>query len=130
MIDEHIHQFFQLFENRNEKIPALEKLRELCLPQVMIMHKEGNSISIMTLEEFITPRHQKLTDGSLSNFQEHEIKEITHIENEIAQRISRYQKIGILNGVPFQGEGTKSFQLIKQNKKWRIASIIWEDSIG
>jgi hypothetical protein len=47
--------------------------------------------------------------------------------SNIAQRFSRYQKSGYLNGTYFKEYGSKFFQFIKTNNGWKINSLIWED---
>ncbi len=87
----------------------------------------GLDEEVYNLKSFIQPRRALLTNGSLVEFSEIEVSERTVIISNMAQRISKYKKDGILNGIFFEQTGTKFFQLIKTVDGWKIVSVIWED---
>lgn len=119
--------FFNLFTNINGKKPDFESIDDICLNETIIIKKDKNNEEVYTLDSFITPRKRILTDGTLTEFEEYEVNEETKIVNNIAQRFSKYQKRGYLNGNYFEGNGTKFFQYVKTAKGWKINSVIWED---
>lgn len=80
-----------------------------------------------TVEEFIEPRQQLLAEGRLVNFNEWETSERTKTVGAIASRFSEYRKSGILDGVPFEGGGTKTMQFVLTPDGWRIAAVSWCD---
>ena len=46
----------------------------------------------------------------------------------VVQRIRlRYAKRGTLDGVAFEGGGTKSLQFVRTERAWKIASLVWTD---
>ena len=120
-------QFFNLFDNTGHKIPDWAIAQKICIPEIIIIKKTGLNEVVYNLENFIEPRKAILSDGTLTNFQEHELREETQIIGNIAQRQSRYQKSGNLFGKSFIETGTKFFQFIKTNDGWRINSLVWED---
>ncbi len=125
-VDELIRSFFQVFTNR-EKQPDWMVIDTLCIPETIIIKKTGITETVYDLASFIGPRKEMLTNGTLTNFEEKEIKEETRITGNIAQRYSRYKKAGILNGQSFEGYGNKFFQLIRTANGWKINAVIWED---
>jgi RimJ/RimL family protein N-acetyltransferase len=127
MINAITKTFFSLFTNTNNNIPNLEAIHQICLPGAVIMKQENKSVQVYDLDSFIRPRQAILIDGTLTDFEEYEVEEDTRIINHIAQRFSRYQKSGFLNGQRFEARGAKLFQYAKNHEGWKISAVIWED---
>lgn len=119
--------FFGLFTNTNQTQPDLSAIYTTCIPECIIVKKMEDAEIVYTLESFIAPRKTILSDGTLTEFEEHEIAEESKVIGHIAQRYSRYQKSGYLNGEYFKEYGHKFFQFVKTQDGWRINSLIWED---
>lgn len=81
----------------------------------------------MTVAEFAEPRVKLLTSGTLQGFHEWETSNTTSEHGEFAVRISAYSKSGTLESRPYEGVGTKLFQLARTDEGWRIASLCWFD---
>ena len=126
-VDNLVKVFFSIFNNTEQKQPDWTIIYRICIPETIIIKKIGVGEAVYHLESFIEPRKKILTDGTLTNFEETETKEETKIIGGIAQRFSKYQKSGYLNGVYFKEYGNKFFQFIKTGNGWKINSLIWED---
>ncbi len=126
-IDRLAESFFGLFSNRDGVRPDLGRIFDLFIPNGLIAKCTGPDPEISTLHEFIAPRQELLTNGSLTDFSESETSEGTHIFGNTAQRVSTYQKSGCLNGVPFSTRGVKTFQFVRTRIGWRILSVSWDD---
>lgn len=126
-IDNITKVFFGLFTNTNQTQPDLSAIYTTCISECIIVKKMEGAEIVYTLESFIAPRKTILSDGTLTEFEEHEIAEETKVIGHIAQRYSRYQKSGYLNGEYFMEYGHKFFQFVKTQDGWRINSFIWED---
>ena len=126
-IDQLCTAFFDLFTNTDSKVPDLDMIYTLCIPQAIIIKKEKRTESVYDLASFIEPRRKILSDGTLIDFKEWETGETTIISNNIAQRFTYYEKSGKLNGVSFNQKGIKNFQFIKTHDGWKIVSVVWED---
>jgi RimJ/RimL family protein N-acetyltransferase len=127
LIDDLTKQFFNIFNNTNKQQPNWELIHSVCIPETVIIKKIDLKEEVYNLETFIAPRKKILSDGTLTEFEEKEINEETKILGNIAQRFTKYQKSGFLNGVSFKEYGNKFFQFIKTTQGWRINSVIWED---
>ena len=125
-LDRIVAQFFAAFISNDRGDTRLESVLHLFLPQALIV-KTCGAIAIYSLESFIDPRQKILTDGTLLQFEEHEVMEQTVIFGDIGQRLSVYQKSGVLAGKPFVERGVKSFQFVKIGLDWKIASLCWDD---
>ena len=80
-----------------------------------------------SLEEFLRPREELLTSGTLVDFEETEISSRTDVYGQIAQRASLYRKSGVLAGVSFQTKGVKTFQFVRTPAGWKISAVAWDD---
>src|SRR5262245_29601969 len=112
-LDSLTKSFFNIFNNKDRKQVNLDAIRNMCIPEIVIIKKTGLSQAIYSLDSFIEPRIKILSDGTLRNFEESETEETTQIVGHIAQRQSKYQKSGYLNNSYFAETGTKLFQFIK-----------------
>jgi hypothetical protein len=125
-IDNIVNLLFDIFTNTNQQQPDWTIINTVFIPETIIIKKSA-AAAVYNLDSFIEPRRRILTDGTLTDFQEGETKEETTIIGNIAQRFSKYQKSGYLNGTYFKEYGNKFFQFIKTNTGWKINSLIWED---
>jgi hypothetical protein len=126
-IDSLTKLFFGIFTNINRQQPDWTIINNICIPETVMIKKSDTAEVVYNLQSFIEPRRKILSDGTLTNFEESEIKEETKIIGSIAQRFSKYQKSGYLNGEYFKEYGNKFFQFIKTTDGWKINSLIWED---
>jgi len=126
-INQFVSSFFSCFDNRSNKAPNFDELKDMFLPTAIICKRTGLSIEEMSVEQFIAPRKELLTNGCLVNFHEWEIEHQSFIQGGIASRICRYAKEGLFNGKPYEGEGNKHIQLVLSCDGWKISSILWED---
>ena len=126
-IDQVMDAFFQAFGNLGGARPRLEGLRELLLPEAVIVRQAGAAPEVFGLESFIAPRERLLTDGTLTDFQEEEVEAQTTVWGGIAQRLSLYRKSGVLSGQAFRTRGMKTTQLVRTPAGWRISALAWDD---
>ncbi|NIG55374.1 DUF4440 domain-containing protein [Chitinophaga sp. Cy-1792] len=125
-IDTVTKAFFSAFCNKYGPAP-LDNLAACCIDEIVIIKNTQGNSEIYNFTTFVEPRKEVLTNGTLVDFEEYGISETTVIETHIAQRFSRYEKKGVLNGKPFFGKGTKLFQFIWKEGSWKIAAVVWED---
>ena len=126
-IDRITKLFFRIFNNTNEQQPDWSIIHSICIPETILIKKNKLEQVVYNLQTFIEPRKKILSDGTLTGFEESETEEETRITGNIAQRFSKYQKNGYLNGNHFHEYGTKLFQFLKTADGWKISSLIWED---
>jgi hypothetical protein len=126
-IDQLIKLFFSSFTNKG-KSSNVELLKQLCIDKVIISKNTKGQTEIYDMHSFIEPRIEMLTNGTLLDFEEKELNEKTTIKENIAQRLSEYEKGGVLNGGRIAETGTKMFQFLKVNGQWKISSLIWNDN--
>lgn len=126
-LDALITAFYGAFDNRNGRQPSFQALHALFTPRAVIAKAETGGFSMMTVEQFITPRVALLTEGRLRDFHEWETSHTTQLHGDMATRSSEYRKEGQLDHRPYLGQGTKTFQLIREQQGWKILSFAWQD---
>lgn len=126
-IDALISDFFAAFDNRDGRIPRHDAVLG-CFADaaVIVVHRDGKP-EVCSPQEFADPRIRLLTGGGLVDFHEWETSASTQIVGGIATRTSRYAKLGMHNGAPYSGAGTKFFQLAMFPTGWRIVALSWID---
>jgi hypothetical protein len=118
--------FFALFSNR-DGVPDLTRIHELFVPAGTIARCTQLEPEVTTPAEFIVPRQELLSNGTLTGFAEWETAASTQIRGNIAQRLSIYEKRGARDGVPFEQRGAKMFQFVRTAAGWKILSVAWDD---
>ena len=126
-IDRLVGSFYALFSNGGGTVPRLERIFDLFVPRGIVSRCVDVAPEVSTLQEFIQPRQLLLTGGRLVDFREAETGERTLVAGHIAQRVSTYEKDGVLDGVRFSSRGVKVFQFVETTDGWRIVSVAWDD---
>jgi RimJ/RimL family protein N-acetyltransferase len=126
-IDALVRTFYAAFTNRGDAKPTLHLLPELFLPEALVIKSECGAPQVESLTSFLKPRALLFGSGELTEFHEAEVAERTDICGQIAQRMSAYEKRGILRGQPFFGRGSKLLQLVATAAGWKISSLAWMD---
>ena len=127
-ISEITHSFFSAFTNKRSEQPNLAVLKDICIPEIIIVNNNRPTTDIFNLISFIEMKTRILTDGTLLAFEEKEIFEETKIIKNIATRFSEYEKKGIVFRQRFHLKGYKIFQFVKIKQSWKICSILWMDN--
>jgi RimJ/RimL family protein N-acetyltransferase len=129
-IDALTRRFLAAFTNRDGVIPTLPALPHYFLLDATVRVADAlGTITSTDLHGFIAPRAELLAGGRLKDFEEHETESRTEIRGGIAQRWLRYAKRGTLDGVAFEGAGTKALQFVRTTRGWKIASLMWTDDL-
>ncbi|MEU9193070.1 DUF4440 domain-containing protein [Streptomyces hundungensis] len=126
-IDQLMRAFLGAFTNTDGARPDLNVVREVFIPQGVIINNSGAEPVVYDLDAFIAPREKILTDGTLTEFSEWEVHARTEVHGSIAHRLSEYAKSGIRDGLRFEGVGRKSTQFIRTPAGWRMSSMTWDD---
>ena len=127
-IDALTRRFLAAFTNRDGLIPTLPALPHYFMLDATVRVADAlGTITTTDIHGFIAPRAELLVGGRLKDFEEHETESRTEIRGAIAQRWLRYAKRGTLDGVAFEGGGTKALQFVRTVRDWKIASLMWTD---
>jgi hypothetical protein len=119
--------FYAAFDNRAGRRPDVLGLRGLFAPFALIVRVSAAGTDNWTVHNFLEPRAALLTDGTLTEFHEWEVRSRNVGGRRIASRWSEYEKAGVRDGTPFRGAGRKLIGLHRGGEGWLISSVLWED---
>ena len=122
-----VRTFFAAFTSGGDCGERLDALRQVFLPEAVIVRTCGGAPTVYGVDSFIAPRHVLLSSGRLIDFREWELSGRTEVFGDIAQHFCSYAKAGVQLGVPFTGRGMKTFQLVRTAAGWRISAAAWDD---
>jgi hypothetical protein len=107
--------------------PALDRLRNLFIPEGRLINNNGDTPVMMSIDRFIDTINWQLSSGSLSSFYEAEISSRTELFGKIAHRFSTYEATFHLDGSEQSAIGINSIQMMKKNPSWFVTSLVWND---
>jgi hypothetical protein len=125
-IEEVVRTFFAAFTSGPDLDARLDGLREVLLPEALIVRTCGAPMTY-DVDGFIEPRRELLTSGRVSDFREWELDGTTEVYGDIAQHWCTYAKEWVEDGEQLTGAGAKSIQLVRTETGWRISALVWDD---
>jgi hypothetical protein len=126
-LDALVRDFLAAFTNTHGKQANVRRIYELALPSAVITKATSGAPDIYSLREFVEPRQELLSGGSLLDFEEAEVSASMQIAGNVAQRYSIYRKTGVQSGQPFQTLGVKVWQFVRMPSGWRLSALSWDD---
>lgn len=125
-IEQVVRTFFAAFTSGSDIGVRLEGLRELFLPEALIVRTCGMPTTY-DVDGFIEPRRELLTSGRVTEFREWELDGTTAVYGDIAHHWCTYAKEWVENGERVTGAGAKTIQLVRTDAGWRISALAWDD---
>lgn len=126
-ISDIVRTFFAAFTSGADGTARLDALREVFLPQAVIVRTCGGVPVVYGVDDFIAPRRELLSSGTLTGFREWELSGRTEIFGDIAQHFCSYAKAGMQHGASFTVRGMKTLQFVRTAAGWRISAAAWDD---
>lgn len=127
-IDALVACLYAAFRTRDGALPPVDTLREVFLPEAVIVKAVGPVPEVFDVTRFIETRRAILTDDDLVDFDEWELDARSERHGHVVHRWSLYRKVGRHDGVRFDVRGVKSLQCVETPDGWRIASLVWDDA--
>lgn len=125
-IEQVVRTFFAAFTSGSDIEARLDGLRELLLPEALIVRTCGLPTTY-GVDGFIEPRRDLLTSGRVTDFREWEVDGTTAVYGDIAHHWCTYAKEWVEDGKQVTGSGAKSIQLVRTEPGWRISALAWDD---
>ncbi len=127
-IDALVARLYAAFRTRDGAVAPVDTLREVFLPDAVIVKAVDAVPEVFDVTRFIETRRAILTDGDLVDFDEWELDARSERHGHVVHRWSLYRKVGTKDGVAFDVRGVKSLQCVATPDGWRIASLAWDDA--
>lgn len=125
-VEEVVQTFFAAFTSGPDLESRLDGLRDVLLPEALIVRTCGVPMSY-DVEGFIEPRRELLTSGRVTGFREWERAGSTQVYGDVAHHWCTYAKEWVEDGEQRTGAGAKSIQLVRTRNGWRISAVAWDD---
>lgn len=122
-----IDTFFSAFVSGAAAVRGAELLRQVLLPEAVIVRACGLEPVSYTVETFIQPRVELLAAGRLHDFRERAVTTRIDVFGDIAQAWCWYDKSWSEDGQAHHEHGMKTIQLIRTGAGWRISALAWDD---
>ena len=122
-----IEAFFAAVSYPAGGAPRYDRIRELFVPEGLLIKNSGDAPEVSSLDAFIAPRQELADSGRMTAFEEVEVAARTEAFGNVAHRLSTYRKRGVLDGVAFSGTGIITTQFIATPAGWRMTAMAWDD---
>ena len=107
--------------------PQYDRIRDVFIPEGLLIKNSGETPEISGLDAFIAPRQELVDTGRLTSFDELEVAARTEVFGNVAHRLSTYEKRGVQDGVAFSAIGIITTQFIATTAGWRMTAMAWDD---
>lgn len=122
-----IEKFLSAFISGPEVVQRAELLREVLLPEAVIVRTCGQQPAIYSVEDFIRPRVELLSSDRFEDFREWLVASQVEVFGDIAQAWCWYSKSWTETGEKHLEHGMKTVHLIRVGTEWRISAMAWDD---
>src|SRR3954471_9439889 len=122
-----IAEFFAAVSFPEGGAPRYERIRDVFVPEGLLIKNSGDTPEISSIDAFIAPRQELVDSGRLTAFEELELDGRDEGFGNVAQRLSTYSKRGVQDGVAFAGSGVITTQFIATPAGWRMTAMAWDD---
>jgi hypothetical protein len=122
-----IGEFFAAVSFPQGGAPQYDRIRDVFIPEGLLIKNSGETPEISSLDAFIAPRQELVDTGRLTAFDEVEVAARTEAFGNVAHRLSTYEKRGVQDGVAFSAIGIITTQFIATPAGWRITAMAWDD---
>ena len=121
-IDEAVRGVYDVISGPPGKARDFDRMRSLFAPNALLRAITPNGVRGGTLEEYIT-RNAPILERE--GFTERELSRRTEVYGNLATVWSSYD--GRTATGSFHERGINSFQLVRVNGRWLVASILWQE---
>lgn len=122
-----LERFFETVSFSSGQTPAYKSIRGLFVGEGLLVGGNTESVTARTVEDFIAVREEAFANGRLTEFSERELAGRTITFGNMAHRMSRYEKRGVLDDTPFSAVGIISTQFARTADSWRMIAMVWDD---
>lgn len=108
--------------------PDFDRLRLLFTAGARLIHVNAQATVVLPVEAFVTRFQNRLAAGELVAFQEWQVAARIEHYGEIAHVFSTYEAaITSSQGTQMVVRGINSIQLMWEQNRWWVVSLIWTD---
>jgi hypothetical protein len=110
--------------------PNWADFRALFQGRGRIIDNSQDAPIVYNVESFAQTLQEQIDTGDIPSFYQHEVGGETHFYGSIASHASHFEGKPNKDSTDVYADGTTLLQLIKENSKWYITSMIWNGFVG
>jgi len=122
-----VDSFYQAISFRTGEQPDWTQLRELFTPGAQHIYARSESTRLIDLETFTTRFREQIETGELNGFSEIDAARQTELFGDVAHVFSIYETRFATGDSMNSARGVNSIQLLKDEGRWWIVTILWND---
>ena len=126
-IDTVVEVFFAAFASGDTSPDRWDALRDLFLPEAVVVRTCGLTPTVYDVDGFIAPRASTAHRRRPHRLPRAGAHRPHRPLRRHAQWFGGYAKAGVQDGTPLTGRGMKSIQLVRTAGGWRISAAAWDD---
>lgn len=127
-IDAVVQDLYKSLTYEHNKKPEWKNFRQLFIKGARLIHVKGRKYTSMTPDTFAIRFNKQIEDGFLKSFREREVSRKTDSLGHIVHVFSLYRARYWTENGQGKENGVNSIQLIKNDGRWWITSILWDES--
>lgn len=121
-----IEQFYSLLSFSDTLSTKLDSLESLFTSDGRLVANFGKKPLVFTVEEYVAGLRNSIRSGQLYSSTERELARQVDVFGKIAHVLSTYELTMVGKDGTIVRRGLNSIQLLKQDNKWLIYSLIWD----
>ena len=122
-----LSDFYKVICFREGGNPDWDTMKTLFCPWARLTRITPEGIDAMDLQGFIDMVSELMESGAVTEFYEVETKRRVEFFGSVAHVLSAYETKCSPQAVKILGQGLNSLQLIWENGKWMISSLLWDE---
>jgi len=121
-----IEKLYGYLSFRDTSSIIIDSLTSIFVPEGKLLANFGKQPVSWTVTQYILSAKKSFSDQGITAWKESELFHKTDIFGKIAQTFSAYEISFVSKNQTTVRKGINSIQLIRQNDKWVIVSLIWD----
>lgn len=110
------------------KQPTMHQLADVFMDGGILVNANPEEPKAQTVSAFVAQFEALYHKGAILSLHETEVHHITEVFGRVAYRLSTYEARWKETDITPFATGINSFHLVKQNERWVVASMIWNDA--
>lgn len=108
-------------------LPHYDNLISNFIGQGLFINNKGETPMIKSINDYVTFIKNNVDAGNILSLRESEIDVSISLFGNVGNIVSKYQLDFETSSGSFTKFGVNLFQIIKQDSKWKISSMCWDD---
>jgi hypothetical protein len=125
-ISKTIENLYQYLSFKDTSSLMIDSLISIFTPEGKLLANFGKQPISWTVTQYISSIKKNISEQGITSWKESELFHKTDFFGKIAQTFSAYEISFVIKNQTIIRRGVNSIQLIEQNGKWIIVSLIWD----